>query len=191
MTTGGAWRRQRSHLRQLACFNGLGVASAIASVCCYTMLRGALDPPTANLGATVMVGLANGVANQQLTFGVTGRGSIRRHLIPSLALIGLGLLLTTAALDVLAAEDPAPSRLVEVAVVAGSGAVAGLVRFGVLCRLQRSGRGLRICARAGDARLTVHTRHSPRAGGLTDQMVPLGDVRGPAALAEDVARRSA
>ena len=95
-----------------------------------------LDAQTANLSATIMVGLINGVANQQLTFGVTGRGSIRRHLMPSLALLGFGLVLTGVALGVLTAADPAPPRLVEVAVVAGSGAVGGLVRFGVLCRLR-------------------------------------------------------
>jgi putative flippase GtrA len=177
MTAGRAWRWQRSHLRRLACFSGLGVASAIVSLGCYTVLRGALDAQTANLGATVMVGLVNGVANQQLTFGVTGRGSIRRHLMPSLALLGLGLLLTAAALHVLTVEDPAPSRIVEVAVVVGSGALAGLVRFGVLSRLRGGGPGLRIWARADDPRLAVHKGLSSSAGGLTDQVVLLGDVR--------------
>src|SRR5262245_18876165 len=120
------WRWWHSHLRRFASFSGLGFASAIASLGCYTVLRTALDAQAANLGATVMVGLLNGVANQQLTFGVTGRGSIRRHLMPSLALLGFGLVLTAAALGVLTATDPAPSRLVEVAVLAGSGAVGGL-----------------------------------------------------------------
>jgi hypothetical protein len=130
------WRWLRSHLRQFACFSGLGVASAIASLACYAVFRTALDAQTANVSATVMVGLVNGVANQQLTFGVTGRGSIRRHLMPSLALLGFGLMLTAAALGVLTAADPAPSRLLELAVLAGSGAVAGLIRFGVLTRLR-------------------------------------------------------
>jgi putative flippase GtrA len=137
MTTGDGWRWQRTYLRRFVCFSGLGVASAVASLGCYTVFRTALDAQTANLSATVVVGLVNGVANQQLTFGVSGRGSFRRHLMPSLALIGLGLGLTTVALGVLTAADPVPSRLVEIAVVAGSGAVAGLVRFGILCRLGR------------------------------------------------------
>jgi putative flippase GtrA len=136
MTTQGAWRPRRLHLRRFASFSGLGIASAIVSLGCFTVLRTALDAQTANLSATVMVGLVNGVANQQLTFGATGRGSIRRHLVPSLALLGLGLVLSTVALDVLTAADHAPSRLVEVAVVGGSGAAFGLVRFVVLCRLR-------------------------------------------------------
>jgi hypothetical protein len=130
------WRWLRSHLRQFACFSGLGVASAIASLGCYAVFRTALDAQTANVSATVMVGLVNGLANQQLTFGVTGRGSIRRHLMPSLALLGFGLVLTATALGVLTAADPAPSRPLELAVLAGSGAVAGLIRFGVLTRLR-------------------------------------------------------
>jgi hypothetical protein len=56
--------------------------------------------------------------------------------MPSLAVLGFGLVLTAVALGVLTAAHPAPPRLVEVAVVAGSGAVGGLVRFGVLCRLR-------------------------------------------------------
>ena len=132
------WRWWPSYLRRFACFSGLGVASAIASLGCYLVLRTALDAQTANLSATVMVGLVNGVANQQLTFGATGRGSVRRHLLPSLALLGLGVVLTAVALGVVTAADPAPSRLVEVSVLAGAGALGGLVRFGVLYRLRPS-----------------------------------------------------
>jgi hypothetical protein len=48
------------------------------------------------------------------------------------------VVLTAAALGVLTAADPAPSRLVEVSVLAGAGALGGLVRFGVLYRLRPS-----------------------------------------------------
>jgi len=45
--------------------------------------------------------------------------------MPSLALLGFGLVLTGVALGVLTAADPAPPRLVEVALVAESGPSAG------------------------------------------------------------------
>lgn len=124
-------------VRQLIRFGGVGVASTLVSLLLYTGLRSTVDTQTANLVATVVVGLANAVANQRLTFAVPGTRQGWRHLGPSLALQGLGLAISAVCLAALASADPNPARATELAVVVVASLAGGLLRFSVLNVLSR------------------------------------------------------
>jgi putative flippase GtrA len=130
-------------MARLVRFGGVGLASGVASLMLYAGLRAAVDAQSANAVASIVVGLANAVANQRLTFGAAGRGATLRHLGPSLALLGFGTALSAAALAALQAVAPDASRTAELAVVIASGLTGGLLRFAVLNGITISTRATR------------------------------------------------
>ncbi len=107
-------------------FAAVGVASTLAHLLLYTLLRGALGPFGANALALVVTAVANTAANRRLTFGIRGRDGAARHQLQGLVVFGLGLALTTGALAVLPAGAP---HAVELAVLVGANAVATVLRF--------------------------------------------------------------
>ena len=60
-------------LGQLVRFAVIGLASTLAYLLLYVLLRGALGPFGANLVALVVTAVANTAANRRLTFGLRGR----------------------------------------------------------------------------------------------------------------------
>jgi putative flippase GtrA len=116
---------------RLVRFSAVGLVSTVATLVLYAGLRTAVDAQTANVVATIVVGLANTVVNQRFTFDAGG-DSGWRHLASSLALLGLGLALNAVALAGLAAFAPDASRVAELTAVVVASLAGGLVRFLVL-----------------------------------------------------------
>ncbi|HET7902797.1 MAG TPA: glycosyltransferase [Candidatus Nanopelagicales bacterium] len=114
---------------QLLRFAAIGVASTLAYLALFLLLRGALGAQGANLAALLLTAVANTAANRRLTFGVRGAADRFRHQLQGLVVFAIGLGLTSASLAVLGAVAPGASRGVEVAVLIGASVAATLVRF--------------------------------------------------------------
>jgi putative flippase GtrA len=110
-------------------FAAIGIASTLAYLLLYALLRGTLGAFGANLVALVATAVANTAANRRLTFGVRGRAGSATHQFQGLVVFALGLALTTGALAALAAWAPAASQLVEMMVLVGANALATVLRF--------------------------------------------------------------
>ncbi|GAA4596944.1 putative flippase GtrA [Actinoplanes octamycinicus] len=114
---------------QLIRFAGVGVASTLAYLALYALLRVGLGPQSANLVALLVTAVANTAANRRLTFGVRGGDGALRHQAQGLVVFGIGLALTSGSLAVLDAAATQPSRFVELAVLVLANLVATAVRF--------------------------------------------------------------
>jgi putative flippase GtrA len=114
---------------QLIRFAGVGVASTLAYLALYAMLRAGVGPQAANLIALLVTAVANTAANRRLTFGVRGNDGALRHQAQGLLVFGVGLALTSGSLALLNAASAEPSRFVELAVLVFANLVATAVRF--------------------------------------------------------------
>jgi putative flippase GtrA len=124
----------REVVHQMASFGAIGVASTLAYVALFTLLRGATSAGVANALALVMTALGNTAANRWLTFGVRGRNGLARDHAAGLLAFGAALAITSVSLVILNAIAPHHGRLSEVAVLVAANAAATLLRF-VLLRL--------------------------------------------------------
>jgi glycosyltransferase involved in cell wall biosynthesis len=110
-------------------FLAVGVCSTIAYALLFLLLRGPLGAGGANALALAVTAVANTQANRRLTFRVRGRaGLVRQHAMGAVVYV-LTLGLTTGALAVLHALDPAPSRTLELAVLLVATVCATVTRF--------------------------------------------------------------
>jgi putative flippase GtrA len=114
---------------QLVRFIAVGVASTVAYVLLYLLLRDAMAAQAANAISLFATAVANTAVNRRVTFGIRGRMHAVRHQARGLIAFGIGLALTSAALMALYAADARPSRAAEVAVLVAANLVATLVRF--------------------------------------------------------------
>ncbi len=114
---------------QLIRFAGVGVASTLAYLVLYAMLRVGVGPQAANLIALLVTAVANTAANRRLTFGVSGTDGALRHQAQGLVVFGIGLALTSGSLALLGAASTEPSRFVELTVLILANLVATAVRF--------------------------------------------------------------
>ncbi len=144
---------------QLARFVGVGVASTIAYVLLYLVLRGAMAAQAANALSLLATAVANTAVNRRFTFGVRGRQHAARHQARGLLAFGAGLLLTSGALAALHAVSARPGRAVEVTVLIGANLLATIVRFA----LYRS--------------WVFHGRRTPPPPGLTTSAQPTRSAR--------------
>jgi putative flippase GtrA len=113
--------------RQIARFAVIGVASTIAYVALFLLLRLVMPAQAANVVSLLLTAVANTAANRRLTFGISGRPGAARHQVKGLIAFGLGLALTAGSL---AALSPAhPGRLAEVSVLLAANLVATVIRF--------------------------------------------------------------
>ena len=110
----------------------IGVASTLAYVALYALLRLGTGAQVANLLALLVTAVANTAANRRLTFGVRGPGGQARHQAQGLVVFGIGLGLTSGALALLHAVSAVPGRALEVGVLVAANLLATLVRFVLL-----------------------------------------------------------
>jgi putative flippase GtrA len=114
---------------QLIRFAAVGVASTLAYLVIYAMLRTGLGPQPANLFALLITAVANTAANRRLTFGVRGGDRAWRHQAQGLVVFAIGLGLTSGSLALLDALTTTPARALELSVLIGANLVATGVRF--------------------------------------------------------------
>ncbi|MGA2519218.1 MAG: bifunctional glycosyltransferase family 2/GtrA family protein [Acidimicrobiales bacterium] len=114
---------------QLARFCAVGVASTVAYVVLYVLLRQGIGAQPANALALLVTAVANTAVNRRVTFGVRTRASHARHQAQGLVVFGVGLALTSGALALLHATAPAAGRAAEVVVLVAANVAATVVRF--------------------------------------------------------------
>ena len=110
---------------QIARFAVIGVASTIAYVALFLLLRLVLPAQAANVVGLLLTAVANTAANRRLTFGISGRQHAARHQVKGLIAFGIGLALTSGALAALHSAN----RGVEVLVLIAANLVATVIRF--------------------------------------------------------------
>jgi putative flippase GtrA len=114
---------------QLLRFGAVGVASTLAYLVLYAVLRTIAGPQWANLIALLVTAVANTAANRRLTFGVRGPARAWHHQAQGLVVFGIGLALTSGSLAMLDALHAAPARWLELGVLVTANLVATVVRF--------------------------------------------------------------
>jgi len=114
---------------QLLRFAAVGVASTLAYLVLYAILRTGVSPQWANLVALLVTAVANTAANRRLTFGVRGTGRAWKHQAQGLVVFAIGLGLTSGSLALLDAGSAHPPRAVELTVLIIANLVATGVRF--------------------------------------------------------------
>jgi putative flippase GtrA len=114
--------------RQALRFAAVGVASTLAYLLLFVLLRSSLGPQPANFLALLVTAVLNTATNRRFTFGVRGPGAGRHH-VQGLLVFALGLALTSGALAALHALTTAPARLVEVTVLVAANLLATALRF--------------------------------------------------------------
>jgi putative flippase GtrA len=123
--------RRGQLVNQLALFAVVGVASTVAYVLLFLLLRGGLGAQWANAVSLLVTAVANTAVNRRVTFGIRGRARAGRHQVRGLIAFGIGLALTSGALAVLHHADARPGRLTEVSVLVAANLLATIVRFGL------------------------------------------------------------
>jgi len=113
---------------QLLRFAAVGVASTLAYLLLYALLRTGFGPQAANLVALLVTAVANTAANRRLTFRVRGHDGAWRHQAQGLVVFAVGLGLTSGSLALLHAVSD-PLTTVELGVLVAANLVATGVRF--------------------------------------------------------------
>jgi putative flippase GtrA len=114
---------------QIVSFVAVGIASTIAYVLLYLLLRGFMSAQAANVLGLTVTAAANTAANRRLTFGISGRLNAARHQVKGLITFGIGLALTSGALAALHSAHPRPGRGLEVSVLVAASLAATVIRF--------------------------------------------------------------
>jgi putative flippase GtrA len=114
---------------QVARFAAIGVVSTLAYIVGFLLLRTAMPAEAANALALLATAIANTAANRRFTFGIRGRGNAARHQAMGLIAFGIGLAVSSGALEVLHLSSPSPGRTVEVTVLIAANLAATAVRF--------------------------------------------------------------
>jgi len=122
----------RMYRLQFVRFGAIGVASTVAYLLLYLVLRSLMSAEAANATALLVTAVGNTAANRRLTFGVRGSDGALRHHLQGLGVFAVALLVTTGALAVLHAAAPAAPRSVEVVTLVAANLVATVVRFVLL-----------------------------------------------------------
>jgi putative flippase GtrA len=114
---------------QIVRFAVIGVASTIAYVLLFLMLRVIMSAQAANVISLLVTAVANTAANRRVTFGISGRSNAARHQFKGLIAFGIGLALTSGALVALNAGSAQPGRGTEISVLIAANLVATVIRF--------------------------------------------------------------
>jgi putative flippase GtrA len=121
----------RRRASQLIRFVLVGVASTVAYLLLYLLLRGVLPAQAANALSLLLTAMANTAVNRRVTFGIRGRTNAARHQVRGLITFAIGLALTSGALAALHASAPQAGRAAELTVLVAANLTATLVRIGL------------------------------------------------------------
>jgi putative flippase GtrA len=119
-------------MRQVSRFITIGIASTLAYLALYAVLRGSLSAEVANAIALVVTAIGNTAANRRLTFGVTGRESLLRDHAAGILAFGIALAITTLSITLLHRYAPDAGRAMELVVLVAANVLATITRFVVL-----------------------------------------------------------
>jgi putative flippase GtrA len=114
---------------QLRRYTAIGIASTVAYLALYQLLREPLGAQAANLLAWVLTAVLDTAANRRYTFGLAGRAGAARAQLEGLAVFGLGYALTSGSLAGLEAVTTDAGRTAELGVLVAANLAAGLLRF--------------------------------------------------------------
>ena len=114
---------------QLFRFCGIGIASTVAYVALFLLMRTTMSAAWANALALLATAVCNTAANRMFTFGVRGRSARLRHQLQGLTVFAVGLGLSTGALAVVHAIAPRAGRPAEVITLLVANLAATLLRF--------------------------------------------------------------
>ncbi len=117
-----------SLVRQLVRFAAVGVASTLAYLVLFLLLRTFTGAQAANLVALLVTAIGNTALNRRLTFGIRGSEGAGLHQFQGLVVFGLGLGLTSGALAVLHTMT-APGLTLEISVLVLANLAATVLRF--------------------------------------------------------------
>jgi glycosyltransferase involved in cell wall biosynthesis len=116
--------------RQLRRFAVVGVASTIAQVALFLLLRNVMPALAANAVSLLVTCVLNTAANRRYTFGATGSGRLLRQQLEAGVAFLIGLALSSAGLIALTlAAGPQVGRSSELVTVLGCNAVTTAIRF--------------------------------------------------------------
>jgi len=113
-------------------FAAVGVASTLAYLALYLLLRGPLGPQGANAAGLLLTTIANTSVNRRFTF--RSQTGAARSQAQGLVVLAAALLLTSGSLHALHALVPAPHRLLELSVLVAANLGATVLRFLLLRR---------------------------------------------------------
>jgi putative flippase GtrA len=113
----------------VARFLAVGVASTLAFALLFVALHSLVGAVGANALALALTAVGNTAANRRLTFRVRGRAGVIRHHVRGATVFVLTLALTTGALTVLHALDPAPAGGLELGVLVAATLTATVTRY--------------------------------------------------------------
>jgi putative flippase GtrA len=119
-------------LRQLVRFGAIGIISTLAYLLLFWFARDPLGSQLANLVALLITAVANTAVNRRFTFGISGQANAGRHQVQGLVVFGLGLALTSGALELLHTAEPVPHRGLEIGVLVLANLAATVLRFVLL-----------------------------------------------------------
>jgi putative flippase GtrA len=114
---------------QLFRFCGVGIASTIAYIALFLVIRTAMSATWANAIALLITAIGNTAVNRSFTFGVRGRTARLQHQLQGLAVFGIGLGLSTGALAAVHALAPHAGRSLEVVTLVIANLAATVLRF--------------------------------------------------------------
>jgi putative flippase GtrA len=117
---------------QLVRFAAIGIASTVAQLGLFLLLRNEVGVLTANLISLVLSTVANTEANRRITFGIRGWAGAGRQQLQALVVFGLSLALSSGALALLGLMAPAAGRGAELVVLLAANALATVARFALL-----------------------------------------------------------
>ncbi len=131
-------------VRNVPGFLVVGACCTAAYFTLYLLLRAPLDAQWANAVALVVSTLADTWGNRRWTFGVRDPRSALPHQLLGLAVLALGVLLTSVSLWWLGRVAPGASTLDEVLVLAAANGLSGTIRFAAYARVMRTDRPARV-----------------------------------------------
>jgi len=127
--------------RQAVRFAAIGVASTLAYLILFIVMRPEIGAQPSNLIALLLTTVANTAANRRITFGIAGRHKAGQHQLQGLAVFALALAVTSSSLAVLhlAAGPGTPSSsssssMIEVSTLIIANLLATVLRFVLLRR---------------------------------------------------------
>ncbi|MFG1705379.1 glycosyltransferase [Nonomuraea sp. M3C6] len=127
---------------QLLRFATVGVASTLAYLLLYALLRTGTGAQAANLIALLVTTVANTALNRRFAFGVRGTGRLWLHQAQGLVVFAASLGLTGGSLVLLHALDPEPAQPLELGVLVAANLATTCLRF-LLLRTWVFGRAIR------------------------------------------------